>query len=90
MKVELKLISSNDIIKNYEIWNERVTDVIENYNILNYNNYDNKFSFFFDLFNKQRIQKFFVLEKYRGQGIGTIACKKIIDMVKNMRCILFC
>jgi len=46
MKVELKLISSKDIIKNYEIWNERVSDVIENYNILNYNNYDNKFSFF--------------------------------------------
>lgn len=91
MSVILKIMEHQYIRDNQESISKYISGTFPDYNISKFLKnqymffeirYNNEFAGLFNIYDHNRIQKFFILPELRGKGVGTEACKVIKRIIK--------
>lgn len=101
MDIVIKKLNKEELFRNYINWNNQINQYFPKYDIRNNDKrhiffeilHKNEFAGFFDIYNGNRIQKFFIIKKFQSQGIGSVAVKNIIDFfqhnkLKGLNCLV--
>jgi len=93
--MEIKRLDKSYILQNKDFLNEKLALFFKNYDVAKQPNhivffqilYKGKFAGMFNIFLKNRIQKFFIMPEFQSKGLGSMAVKKIIDHnLKGLHC----
>lgn len=92
--MEIIKLSKNFINQNYLLLNKIISSIFPNYDIRRFGedhefyliNSDNLFVGFFNIYQKNRIQKFFILPQFQNRGFGSRAVKFILKITNNAYC----
>ncbi len=93
--MEIKRLDKSYILQNKDFLNEKLALFFKNYDVSTQPRhvvffqilYKGKFAGMFNIFLKNRIQKFFIMPEFQSKGLGSMAVKKIIDHnLKGLHC----
>lgn len=92
--MEIIKLSKNFINQNYIFLNKTISTIFPNYDIRKFDNqhdfyqinWEKKFCGFFNIYQKNRIQKFFILPQYQNKGIGSKVVKFILTIIREPYC----
>lgn len=92
--MEIIKLEKNYILQNHSFFNNKINLFFQNYDIKNHItntdfyqiNWKNEFAGFFNIYEKNRIQKFFIIPKFQHKGLGSLAVKYILSFIKNPYC----
>ncbi len=92
--MEIVKLNKNIINQNYLLLNKVISSIFPNYDIRKFGedhefyqiNCDRLFCGFFNIYQRNRIQKFFILPQFQNRGLGSKAIKYILKITNNPYC----